>query len=156
MGSDGIKFTLTNLRLPFSIETEVEKKPQPCEDETLFRRLLRHRFLNLFHIHSDEHKIINHTEVGILVNWWPVRDSNPWMYPWKGYELSLFSNRPNGAHYRARTYNRSVNSRLLCHWAKWAHALKAQRQYYLLSALFARWKIRKREDSPNETSLNKK
>ena len=57
--------------------------------------------------------------------WWPVRDSNPWVYPWKGYELSRFSNGPNGAHYRARTYNRSVNSRLLCHWAKWAQRAKS-------------------------------
>ena len=26
--------------------------------------------------------------------WWPIRDSNPWMIPWEGTELSHFSNRP--------------------------------------------------------------
>ena len=49
---------------------------------------------------------------GLTYKWWPVRDSNPWMHAWKACELTV-SPTGHGAWSRTRTYDRSVNSRLL-------------------------------------------
>ena len=51
----------------------------------------------------------------VFLWWWRVRDSNPWMPPWKGGVLSRFTNAPsnNGARNRTRTCDLPVNSRML-------------------------------------------
>ena len=54
------------------------------------------------------------TELNLQKIWWPVRDSNPWMHAWKACELTVSpTGHKNGAWSRTRTYDRSVNSRLL-------------------------------------------